>query len=665
LPNSSEDEEQDGEERMVTGILQADDQDSVEERNSREEEQHSRREEENFTQGVNQDNNDQDTDTHETEEEQPPNMASDSSSRIPESTLSSPASPNSGNLPPTYDDLDIPIALRKSSRTTELPSKFKDFDISGYVSYSKIGSGYKSFIAAMESAIPIPKGWQEAKLYPEWREAMIEEMEALEKNGTWELSALPDNKKVVGCKWVFTIKHTPNGKVQRYKARLVAKGYSQTYGVDYDETFAPVAKMNTIRTLISLATNLKWELFQLDVKNAFLHGDLKEEVYMEIPPGFHTHETNGKVCKLRKSLYGLKQSPRAWFGRFRMEICSWGYLQSNADHTLFYKHVKGKIAILVVYVDDIVITGNAEEEIHQLKKNLAKSFEVKDLGHLHYFLGIEVAYGVEGTFLSQRKYVLDLLAETRMLDCKPASTPIEQNHRIKADDGESIDKYKYQRLVGRLIYLSHTRPDIAYAVSVVSRYMHNPCTSHMKAVRRILRYLKGCPGKGILFSRCGNLDVEGYSDADWGGNIDDRKSTSGYCVFVGRNLVSWRSKKQSVVARSTAEAEFRAMASGLCELMWIKILLCELRLFNGAPLRLYCDNQATINIVHNPVHHDRTKHIEIDRHFIKDNLDKRRLHVLYVRSGDQLADVLTKGINVVSFQNVCNKMRLVDIFASS
>lgn len=261
-----------------------------------------------------------------------------------------------------------------------------------------------------------------------------------------------------------------------------------------------------------------------------------------------------------------------------------GYQQSNADHTLFFKHCHGKIALLIVYVDDIVITGNDEEEMLRLKKMMSRSFEVKDLGNLHYFLGIEVAYSAQGIYLSQRKYVLDLLAETGMLDCRPASTPIEQNHRTTAESGDPVDKYKYQRLVGRLIYLSHTRPDIAYVVSVVSRYMHDPRTSHLDAVNRILRYLKSCPGKGILFSRNGHLSIEGYTDADWAGCLDDRKSTSGYCMFVGGNLVSWRSKKQSVVSRSTAEAEFRSMASGLCELMWLKILLKELKLFNNSPL---------------------------------------------------------------------------------
>uniref|UniRef100_A0A8R7R4T3 Reverse transcriptase Ty1/copia-type domain-containing protein n=1 Tax=Triticum urartu TaxID=4572 RepID=A0A8R7R4T3_TRIUA len=221
---------------------------------------------------------------------------------------------------------------------------------------------------------------------------------------------------------------------------------------------------------------------------------------------------------------------------------------------------------------------------------LSRTFEVKDLGHLHYFLGIEVAYGAQGIYLSQRKYVMDLLAETGMLECKHAITPIEQNHRITSDAGDPIDRGQYQRLVRRLIYLSHTRPDIAYVVSIVSRYMHDPRTDHLNVVNRILWYLKGCPGKGILFSNYGHLILEGYTDADWAGCLDDRRSTSGHCIFLGGNLISWRSKKQSVVARSTAEAELRSMALGLCELMWLRFLLTELRLYKGAPLQLYCDN---------------------------------------------------------------------------
>lgn len=327
---------------------------------------------------------------------------------------------------------------------------------------------------------------------------MAEEMKALYKNGTWEVVPLPPGKKTVGCRWIFTIKHKADGSVERFKARLVAKGYTQKYGVDYQETFAPVAKINTVRVLMSLAANMDWPLLQFDVKNAFLHGDLKEEVYMDPPPGIL--EKEGMVCKLKKALYGLKQSPRAWFGRFALAMKKFGYKQSNSDHTLFLKHRKGKVTALIIYVDDMIITGDDDDEIVQLKKYLATEFEIKELGDLKYFLDIEVARSDQGICLSQRKYVMDLLTETGMLACKPVETPIEQNHKLGEYPGDvPTNKERYQRLIGRLIYLSHTRPDIAYVVSVVSRFMHAPSERHMNAVVRIIKYLKNAPGKGIMF----------------------------------------------------------------------------------------------------------------------------------------------------------------------
>ena len=271
------------------------------------------------------------------------------------------------------------------------------------------------FRSASLQSVSIPTDWKVAKEDQKWRAAMLEELQALRKNKTWELVTLPTGKRAVSCKWVYTVKQNAQGKIERYKARLVARGYTQTYGIDYDETFAPVAKMNTVRILISCATNFGWPLHQLDVKNAFLHGDLHEEVYMEIPPGFSSAETTGKVCRLKKSLYGLKQSPRAWFDKFRRAVCDMGYRQCNGDHTVFYRHFKGKITILAVYVDDIIITGDDEGEIARLKKCLSKAFEVKDLGRLKYFLGIEVARSAKGIALSQRKYTLDLLSDVGML----------------------------------------------------------------------------------------------------------------------------------------------------------------------------------------------------------------------------------------------------------
>jgi hypothetical protein len=312
---------------------------------------------------------------------------------------------------------------------------------------------------------------------------------------------------------------------------------------------------------------------------------------------------------------------------------------------------------LIVYVDDIILTGNDVEEKMNLKTYLAKEFEIKDLGELKYFLGIEVARSRNGIFISQRKYVLDLLKETGMLGCKPIDTPIDQNHRLGvSDDDALVEKGRYQRLVGRLIYLSHTRPDLAYVVGVVSQFMHSPRESHMEAVYRILRYLKSAPGRGILFSKHDHLQVEAYTDADWAGSVMDRRSTSGYCTFVGGNLVTWRSKKQSVVARSSAEAEFRAMAHGVCELLWLKSLLKELGFDNKEPMKLCCDNKAAINIAHNPVQHDRTKHVEVDRHFIKEKLDAGVICTPFVKTSNQLADILTKGVPNVVLHSFLTKM---------
>lgn len=493
---------------------------------------------------------------------------------------------------------------------------------------------------------------------------MTEEMTALEKNQTWELVPLPEGKRPVGCRWVYTVKCKPDGSIDRYKARLVAKGFTQTYGIDYQETFAPVAKINTIRVLISLAANFGWPLQQYDVKNAFLHGDLQEEVYMTLPPGYDAQNCSNVVCKLQKALYGLKQSPRAWFGRFRLAMKKYGYEQSNADHTLFLKRVGDKLTALIIYVDDMVVTGNDIEEINKLKNYLSSEFDMKDLGGLKYFLGIEVVRSEQGIFLSQRKYVLDLLEETGMLGSQPIGSPIEQNHGLEElSDQIPADKGQYQRLVGRLIYLSHTRPDIAYAVSVVSRFMHNPGKQHMEAVVRILRYLKSAPGKGLLFSKHGHVDVLGYTDSDWGGKGDRRRSTSGYFTFVGGNLVTWKSKKQKVVSLSSTEAEYRAMVKGMCELLWLKRLMGELGFSSEKPMKLYCDNQSAIKIAENPVQHDRTKHVEIDRNFIYEKLEEKIVEIQYVNTTGQLADVLTKAVSNSAFNDSLDKLGICDVYA--
>jgi hypothetical protein len=414
--------------------------------------------------------------------------------------------------------------------------------------------------------------------------------------------------------------------------------------------------------LISIADVKNWPLYQLDIKNAFLNGDLREEVYMHYPPGFKLKPNH--VLKLNKAIYGLKQSPRAWFERFTKAMKEANYHQGHSDHTMFYKHDhSGKITILIVYVDDIIITGNSEEEICSLKYFLNQQFEVKDLGPLKYFLGIEVARSSKGIILSQRKYTMDLLSDYGLLGCKPVSTPLDNAVNFgKDDNGPDIEAEKYQKLIGRLIYLSHTRPDISFAVSTLSQFMHSPKEIHYNAAVRLLRFLKGSPGKGILFRTEGNSRIEAYVDADWAGCNIDRKSTSGWCIYVFGNLVSWRSKKQSVVARSSAEAEYRAIAVCMCEILWVQKIMRELRLAISTPTCLYNDGQSAIEITKNPVQHDRTKHIEIDRHFIKEKMVKGEILLSYINSKNQVADVFTKSLPGTTHLRCIDKLGLLDIY---
>ncbi|RVW85204.1 Retrovirus-related Pol polyprotein from transposon RE1 [Vitis vinifera] len=332
---------------------------------------------------------------------------------------------------------------------------------------------------------------------------------------------------------------------------------------------------------------------------------------MDLPPGCMVSEKQcQKVCKLKKSLYGLKQSLRAWFGRFTKSMRAFGYRQSNSNHTLFLKKQHGKITALIVYVDDMVVTGNDPEERKALQNYLSREFEMKDLGDWN-------------------------------VGMSPVNTPIEEGIKLCVEPNQvSTDKGRYQRLVGRLMYLAHTRPDLAYALNVVSQYMHNPGEQHMKTVMRILRYLKNAPRKGILFAKNVNhQSIEVYTDADWAGAVDDRRSTSGYFTFVGGNLVTWKSKKQNVVARSSAEAEFRGMALGLCEALWLRLLLQDL------------------------VQHDRTKHVEVDRFFIKEKLDDKIVELPKIRSEDQLADILTKVVSSQVFSKFLDKLGMCDIYA--
>ncbi|RVW56301.1 Retrovirus-related Pol polyprotein from transposon TNT 1-94 [Vitis vinifera] len=577
-------------------------------------------------------------------------------SRRPVTTDTCPAPAPSSSDPSS--DLDLPISLRKGKRHCK-----SIYSIANFVSYDHLSSSSGVLVASIDS-ISVPKTVTEALNHPGWKNAMLEEICALEDNHTWKLVDLPQGKKVVGCKWVFAVKVNPDGSVARLKARLVARGYAQTYGVDYSDTFSPVAKLNSVRLFISIAASQQWMIHQLDIKNAFLHGDLEEKVYLEQPPGFVAQGEYGKVCRLKKALYGLKQSPRAWFGKFSKEIQAFGMNKSEKDHSVFYKKSAAGIILLVVYVDDIVITGNDHAGISDLKTFMHSKFHTKDLGELKYFLGIEVSRSKKGMFLSQRKYVLDLLKETGKIEAKPCTTPMVPNVQLMPDDGDPFyNPERYRRVVGKLNYLTVTRPDIAYAVSVVSQFTSAPTIKHWAALEQILCYLKKAPGLGILYSSQGHTRIECFSDADWAGSKFDRRSTTGYCVFFGGNLVAWKSKKQSVVSRSSAESEYRAMAQATCEIIWIHQLLCEVGMKCTMPAKLWCDNQAALHIAANPVYHERTKHIEVDCHFIREKIEENLVSTGYVKTGEQLGDIFTKALNGTRVEYFCNKLGMINIYA--
>jgi hypothetical protein len=320
---------------------------------------------------------------------------------------------------------------------------------------------------------------------------MDEEIVTLNVNVTWELVALLKDKKAIGCKWVYKVKHNVDGSVSKYKARLVAKGYAQTYGIDYEETYSPIAKMTTIRAIIVMAVAKGWSLHQMDVKNVFLHGDLQEEVYMEQSPGYMDQTRPNLVCRLKKTLYGLKQTLRAWSDKIGQYLVTSEFETSNADISLYVKKTDHGIVVIVIYVDDLIIIGDSDVDIFYLKKLLKQKFEMKDLGELRYFLGIEVVQSPKGIWLLQRQYALNKLSKYGMMGCKPISIPLEQNVKLSADEGDLVeDTTMYKHIVGSLIYMTIIRPNLSYAVGVVSQFMQTPQKPHLDVMRRVLRYIK-------------------------------------------------------------------------------------------------------------------------------------------------------------------------------
>jgi len=507
-----------------------------------------------------------------------------------------------------------------------------------------------------------PVQFEEAIKHEKWRKAMDSEMQSIEKNHTWELTDLPVGARTIGVKWIYKTKLNEMGEVDKYKARLVVKGYSQQHGIDFSEVFAPVARMDTVRLIVALAACKGWDIFQLDVKSAFLYGELNEEVYVDQPKGYVKRGREHMVYKLHKALYGLKQAPRAWFSRIEAHFLQNGFQKCPSEQTLFIKKgVEKNFLIVSIYVDDLIYTGNDVSMMTNFKKCMTHAFDMTDLGKMRFFLGIEVLQKPEGIFLCQQKYANDVLKRFAMFESKPVKSPIVSGSKVNKDvNGMLVDDINFKQIVGSLMYLTATRPDIMFSVSLISRYLSRPTELHLQAAKRILRYLKGTTSYGIFYKKGEEANLLAFTDSDYAGDEDDSKSTSGYVFLFSSGAVSWMSKKQPIVTLSSTEAEFVAAAGCACQAIWMKRVLRFLTNSQNST-RIMCDNSSTIKLSKNPVMHGRSKHIRVRFHFLRDLVKDKEVEMVYCESQEQVADLMTKALKFEAFEKHRKNMGMIDL----
>lgn len=493
-----------------------------------------------------------------------------------------------------------------------------------------------------------PKTYEEAVNSAEranWLTAMEDEYNSLIANGTWILVDKPTNQKIIDNKWVFKLKRNTDGSIERFKARLVVRGFTQEYGVDYEETFSPVVRFVSIRTILAMAAEKGAKLRQFDVKTAFLHGELSEDVYMCQPAGFA--DGSQRVCKLRKSLYGLKQASRCWNQKFSGFIEKFGLVASKSDPCVFTNNS----IILAIFVDDGIIAGKDDQSIDCIIEYLQENFEVKVI-EVGCFLGLEIDRLSDGSiFVHQTAYANRILRKFHMENCNPVTVPADPNQTLSSEDGSEKSVYPYRQLIGSLMYLAiATRPDICYAVSNASRYLERPSHMHENAAKRIVKYIKGTSDLGLLYRSDGTRRIIGFSDADYAGDTDTRRSTTGFCFSIGNGVVSWSSERQKSVSLSTTESEYVAASNAVKELVWFKRMLNELSPDDQMDSILYVDNQSAIRLIKNPEFHKRSKHIDVRYHFIRERFQEGEFQLEYVPTNNQIADIFTKALPKERFQ---------------
>lgn len=409
--------------------------------------------------------------------------------------------------------------------------------------------------------------------------------------------------------------------------------------------------------ILAIATERAWKVFQLDVKSAFLHGELKEDVFIEQPEGFKVENEINKVYKVKKALYGLKQAPRAWYSRIEGYFLKEKFEKCYCEHTLFVKKDEDNVLIVSVYIDDLIYTGNSTLMLEDFKSSMMKEFSMSDLGKMKYLLGVEVVQDEQGIFLNQRKYAEETMKKYGMEECNSVRNPIVPGQKLtKAGAGDEVDPTVFKQLVGSLRYLTTTRPDLIYSVNLVSRYIKNPNKQHLLVAKRILRYVQGTQEFGIRYKHEGKKQLVGYVDSDYAGDSDDRKSTSGYVYMLGGGAVSWASKKQPIVTLSTTEAEYVSAAYGACQGVWLKNVLDEIGYIQEEGTILFCDNSSTIKLSKNPVLHGRSKHIHVRYHFLRELVNDEIIRLEYCGTEDQISDIMTKAVKLETFEKFRGKM---------
>lgn len=506
-----------------------------------------------------------------------------------------------------------------------------------------------------------PRSYKEAiagKLSQYWKEAMDEEFKSLQDNRTWKIVQLPPGRKAIGCKWVYKQKLNENGEVIRYKARLVAQGFSQKFGSDYDAVFAPVARQVTLRMILTLAAKNDMIVKHVDVKSAYLNGDLEEEIYMKQPEGYNETDKPDYVCKLLKSLYGLKQSARVWNKTIDELLKRMGLTQSNADPCLYMRKVGEKVFYVIVYVDDLIVCCMAETEFKEFLKVLQANFKITDLGDVKLFLGIQIEKSRDGYLLNQQLYIEKLLKSFSLEECKPSKYPMDPGYLKQAGKPELLPSNdKYRDLIGSLLYLAiNTRPDIAVSTSLLSRKIKNPTQQDWNEAKRILKYLKGTATFKLKLE-FGENQLEVYVDSDFA-NSKDRKSNTGYIIKYGKACIDWCCKKQDCISLSSCEAEFVAVAECCMQLIWICKLFESLHIKVDLPVCINEDNQGTIKLIESERNEKRSKHIDIKYCFIRGLAKEKKIKMKYCPTENMIADALTKPLSTTKLVKFRGGMNL-------